>query len=586
MQRWPLVRAPSLVHLGAVTTRSNASGAIRSSGVWRPVGWRRSTSRCRASFRVPHAGRRQADPPAPGVERAVHPHVPRRGAARRRCSITRTSSASSRSGTTARTTSWPWSWCRASRCRRVLRKAAREHRPPSPALTAYLVAQAASGLAYAHTLTDGDGRPLGVVHRDVSPQNVLISFEGAVKMIDFGVARAFGRVAHTSPGGLKGKIDYMSPEQASAEEVDHRADVFALGVVLWEALTGQAAVPARDGARDDARHRRRSDPASVGGGRGAGGARRDRHARAAQAARRALRQRARDGGRARAVRVHARRVQPDAGRRATRSRCSPPNTCSGARRRPRRWTWRSRSRAAARRRASSAEPPTAGPTMALATGRRLVGRPQRGAQRGRPQPQPQRPEPGLRRAARARTAGRPPPTVNRFRPRRNVAPKRDRTWLYAVVGVLLAIGGAGAWMLTRQQEINSLIGQPAATPAAAAVVPSIDKLATPAEAAKPEPTAVAPAGAPAPRGVRRDARRRDSAAAPDRRQQTDTGGRIHVPEGALARGEIQTAKRAPPPPGGRSPRRDRGRKARDACRSNRRTPTRSPNSGRTKKEAR
>src|SRR6188508_1788051 len=121
----------------------------------------------------------------------------------------------------------------------VLRKAAREHRPPSPALTSYLISQAASGLSYAHTLTDGEGRPLGVVHRDVSPQNVLISFEGAVKMIDFGVARAFGRVAHTSPGGLKGKIDYMSPEQASAEEVDHRADVFALGVVLWEALTGR-----------------------------------------------------------------------------------------------------------------------------------------------------------------------------------------------------------------------------------------------------------------------------------------------------------------------------------------------------------
>src|SRR3954447_7331614 len=121
----------------------------------------------------------------------------------------------------------------------VLRKAAREHKPPAPALTSYLISQAAHGLAYAHTLTDGEGRPLGVVHRDVSPQNVLISFEGAVKMIDFGVARAFGRVAHTSPGGLKGKIEYMSPEQASAEEVDHRADVFALGVVLWEVLTGR-----------------------------------------------------------------------------------------------------------------------------------------------------------------------------------------------------------------------------------------------------------------------------------------------------------------------------------------------------------
>src|SRR4051812_4893460 len=121
----------------------------------------------------------------------------------------------------------------------VLRKAAREHQPPSAALTSYIIAQAANGLGYAHTLTDGDNRPLGVVHRDVSPQNVLISFEGAIKMIDFGVARAYGRVAHTSPGGLKGKIDYMSPEQASAEEVDHRADVFALGIVLWEILTGK-----------------------------------------------------------------------------------------------------------------------------------------------------------------------------------------------------------------------------------------------------------------------------------------------------------------------------------------------------------
>ncbi len=121
----------------------------------------------------------------------------------------------------------------------VLRKAARERKPPSPALAAYVIAQAASGLAYAHSLTDGDARPMGVVHRDVSPQNVLISFEGAIKMIDFGVARAYGRVAHTSPGGLKGKIDYMSPEQASAEEVDHRADVFALGIVLWEILTGK-----------------------------------------------------------------------------------------------------------------------------------------------------------------------------------------------------------------------------------------------------------------------------------------------------------------------------------------------------------
>ena len=121
----------------------------------------------------------------------------------------------------------------------VVRKSAKEMRPLTPALSAYIIAQAANGLGYAHDLVDADGRPLGVVHRDVSPQNILVSFEGAVKMIDFGIARALGRVSQTNPGGLKGKIEYMSPEQASSEDVDRRADVFALGVVLWEAVTGR-----------------------------------------------------------------------------------------------------------------------------------------------------------------------------------------------------------------------------------------------------------------------------------------------------------------------------------------------------------
>ncbi|MDB4982986.1 MAG: Serine/threonine-protein kinase Pkn6, partial [Myxococcales bacterium] len=121
----------------------------------------------------------------------------------------------------------------------IVRKAAKEGSPLTPALAAYVIAQAANGLGYAHDLVDADGRPLGVVHRDVSPQNILVSFEGAVKMIDFGIARALGRVSQTNPGGLKGKIEYMSPEQASSEEVDRRADVFALGVVLWEAITGK-----------------------------------------------------------------------------------------------------------------------------------------------------------------------------------------------------------------------------------------------------------------------------------------------------------------------------------------------------------
>ena len=122
----------------------------------------------------------------------------------------------------------------------VLRKAAREQRAAQPGARGVHRSRRRRAASATRTRSPtATGRPLGVVHRDVSPQNVLVSFEGAVKMIDFGVARALGRVAHTSPGGLKGKIEYMSPEQASAEEVDHRADVFALGVVLWEALTGR-----------------------------------------------------------------------------------------------------------------------------------------------------------------------------------------------------------------------------------------------------------------------------------------------------------------------------------------------------------
>jgi serine/threonine protein kinase len=121
----------------------------------------------------------------------------------------------------------------------VLRRGGRDNAPLMPPLAAYIIAQAANGLGYAHTMIDSDGKPMQIVHRDVSPQNILVSFEGAVKVIDFGIARAHGRGTRTNPGGLKGKIQYMSPEQASAAEVDPRSDVFALGVVLWEVLVGR-----------------------------------------------------------------------------------------------------------------------------------------------------------------------------------------------------------------------------------------------------------------------------------------------------------------------------------------------------------
>ena len=99
-------------------------------------------------------------------------------------------------------------------------------------------AEVAKALAYVHRLAE-DGRSLGLVHRDVSPHNLLVSFEGEVKLADFGIARAMSLSGLTEPGTLKGKLSYMAPEQARGEPVDGRADVFALGVVLWELCAGR-----------------------------------------------------------------------------------------------------------------------------------------------------------------------------------------------------------------------------------------------------------------------------------------------------------------------------------------------------------
>ncbi|MFZ5439447.1 MAG: protein kinase domain-containing protein [Myxococcota bacterium] len=97
----------------------------------------------------------------------------------------------------------------------------------------------ASALDYAHHAADAEGRPLHIVHRDVTPQNVLLGRTGAVKLIDFGVARAAQRFLRTSPGLIKGKLAYMSPEQAEGQPLDARSDLFALGICLWESLTGR-----------------------------------------------------------------------------------------------------------------------------------------------------------------------------------------------------------------------------------------------------------------------------------------------------------------------------------------------------------
>ncbi|HXU71496.1 MAG TPA: serine/threonine-protein kinase [Polyangia bacterium] len=107
-------------------------------------------------------------------------------------------------------------------------------------IVAFLIAEAARGLAYAHDKRGPDGVPLGIVHRDVSPQNVLVSYAGEVKIADFGIAKATGKLHKTESGAVMGKIRYMSPEQITGEPLDGRSDLFALGTIFWELLTGSA----------------------------------------------------------------------------------------------------------------------------------------------------------------------------------------------------------------------------------------------------------------------------------------------------------------------------------------------------------
>ncbi|HUQ08088.1 MAG TPA: protein kinase [Kofleriaceae bacterium] len=118
--------------------------------------------------------------------------------------------------------------------------------PIPPVLVARVGADAAGALAYAHRQEDADGRALGLVHRDVSPQNIMISYDGVVKLVDFGIAKAVSKAEETQPGIVKGKYAYMSPEQTTRKQLDGRSDVFSLGVVLWEILAGRNIVDRGD----------------------------------------------------------------------------------------------------------------------------------------------------------------------------------------------------------------------------------------------------------------------------------------------------------------------------------------------------
>jgi serine/threonine-protein kinase len=125
--------------------------------------------------------------------------------------------------------------------RQVLRWATLHSQPLPLECALYITAEVARGLDYAHALTNPEGQSLQIVHRDVSPANVLLSYGGDVKLTDFGVARTRRRLQTTHSGSLKGKFRYMAPEQARGEAFDHRADLFALGTVLYEMITHRGA---------------------------------------------------------------------------------------------------------------------------------------------------------------------------------------------------------------------------------------------------------------------------------------------------------------------------------------------------------
>ena len=120
---------------------------------------------------------------------------------------------------------------------KIVREAEKRGTPLEPQVSARIISDALAGLHHAHTLKDFDGRPLNIIHRDVSPQNLIVTYEGTTKLVDFGIAKAALSSNETEVGVVKGKVSYMSPEQARGDVLDARSDVFAMGIVLWEMLT-------------------------------------------------------------------------------------------------------------------------------------------------------------------------------------------------------------------------------------------------------------------------------------------------------------------------------------------------------------
>jgi tetratricopeptide (TPR) repeat protein len=123
--------------------------------------------------------------------------------------------------------------------RAISRKATEKDLPISVEYALFIVSCICAGLDYAHNLRSFQGNALNIVHRDISPQNVLITYEGEVKVVDFGIAKAASKSSLTETGMIKGKVAYMSPEQAGGTIIDHRSDIFSTGIILYELVTGK-----------------------------------------------------------------------------------------------------------------------------------------------------------------------------------------------------------------------------------------------------------------------------------------------------------------------------------------------------------
>jgi len=121
--------------------------------------------------------------------------------------------------------------------RHIFSKSQEKNFPLSNELALFIISRICSGLDYAHQLRDFQGNPLNIIHRDISPQNIFVTYEGEIKIVDFGIAKAASQSTITQFGMIKGKIAYMSPEQASGQSIDHRSDIFSTGILLYEMIT-------------------------------------------------------------------------------------------------------------------------------------------------------------------------------------------------------------------------------------------------------------------------------------------------------------------------------------------------------------